>query len=71
MLAFVEELSQQWDLLDFNPICGLYTWSNNKTRPEHISDRLDRFLVQVSLIMDKKIIKTKILPKLTSNHKPI
>jgi ribonuclease HI/exonuclease III len=71
MLTFVEELQQQWDLLDFSPIRGLYTWSNNRTGTEHISARLDRFLVQGSLIMDKKIIKTKILPKLTSDHKPI
>lgn len=71
MLTFVEELQQHWDLLDFSPIRGLYTWSNNRTGTEHISARLDRFLVQGSLIMDKKIIKTKILPKLTSDHKPI
>jgi hypothetical protein len=71
MLTFVEELLQQWDLLDFSPIRGLFTWSNNRSGTEHISARLDRFLVQGSLIMDKKIIKTKILPKLTSDHKPI
>lgn len=71
MLAFVEELAQQLDLSDFKPIRGLYTWSNNRFGPEHISARLDRFLVQGSLIMDKKIIKSKILPKLASDHKPI
>jgi len=71
MLTFVEELQQQWDLLDFSPIRGIYTWSNNRTGTEHISARLDQFLVQGTLIMDKKIIKTKILPKLTSDHKPI
>ena len=71
MLAFVEELTQQWDLLDFNPVRGLYTWSNNRSGLDHISARLDRFLVQGSLMMNKKIIKTKILPKLTSDHKPI
>eukprot|EP00253_Pinus_taeda_P015907 PITA_15907 len=37
---------------------------------EHISARLDRFLVQ-SLLMNKKIITTRILPKLSSDHKPI
>jgi ribonuclease HI/exonuclease III len=71
MLTFVEELQHHWDLLDFSPIRGLYTWSNNRTGTEHISARLDRFLVQGSLIMGKKIIKNKILPKLTSDHKPI
>jgi len=46
MLAFVEELTQQWDLLDFAPVRGLYTWSNNRSGPDHIAARLDRFLVQ-------------------------
>eukprot|EP00253_Pinus_taeda_P001754 PITA_01754 len=38
---------------------------------DHIDARLDRFLVQISLMMNKKIIKSKILPKLTSDYKPI
>jgi len=71
LLPMVEELSQSWDLLDFNPVRGIYTWSNNRTGSDHISARLDRFLVQSSIMMDKKIIITKILPKLTSYHKPI
>eukprot|EP00253_Pinus_taeda_P008362 PITA_08362 len=71
MLPMVEELSQSWDLLDFNLVLGIYTWSNNRIGPDHISARLDRFLVQSSIMMNKKIIITKILPKLTSDHKPI
>lgn len=70
MVGVVEEIAQTWDLHDFNPIHGLYTWSNNRSGTEHISARLDRFLVQ-SLLMNKKIITTKILPKLSSDHKPI
>eukprot|EP00253_Pinus_taeda_P008034 PITA_08034 len=38
---------------------------------DHISAPLDRFLVQGTLMMNKKIITTKILPKLTSDHKPV
>eukprot|EP00253_Pinus_taeda_P028388 PITA_28388 len=71
MLAIVEELTQLWDLLDFNPVQGLFTWSNNRVGLDHISARLDRFLVQSSLMMSKKIINPKILPKLTSDHKPV
>lgn len=41
LLPFVEDLIQQWDLLDFSPIRGLYTWTNNRTGEEHISSRLD------------------------------
>eukprot|EP00253_Pinus_taeda_P016135 PITA_16135 len=71
MLAFVEELLHQWDLLDYTPVRGLFTWSNNRSRLDHIAAHLDRFLVQSSIMLNKKIIKTKILPKLTSDHKPI
>lgn len=71
MLDEVEELFQLWDLLELNPIRGLYTWSNNRVGTDHISARLYRFMVQSSIMMKKKIITTKILPKLASDHKPI
>eukprot|EP00253_Pinus_taeda_P009869 PITA_09869 len=71
MLPLVEDLIQQWDLLNFIPTKGLYTWFNNRVGEDHIFAHLDRFLVQGALMMNKKIITTKILPKLTSDHKPI
>eukprot|EP00253_Pinus_taeda_P005951 PITA_05951 len=71
MLATVEEIVQNWDLLDFPPVHGLYTWSNNRVGSEQISARLDRFMIQSGLLLNKKIASTKILPKLTSDHKPI
>lgn len=70
-LPFVEDLIQQWDSLDFKPKKGLYTWSNNRAGAEHISTCLGRFLIQSSFLSKKKIISTKILPKLTFDHKPI
>eukprot|EP00253_Pinus_taeda_P023887 PITA_23887 len=39
MLDEVEDLFQRWDLLDFNPIRGIYTWSNNRVGTDHISAR--------------------------------
>jgi hypothetical protein len=71
MLPFVEELVHQWDLLDFKPSKGLYTWTNNRVGVDHISARLDRFLIQSSFLQERRIISSKILPKLTSDHKPI
>jgi exonuclease III len=71
MLSKVEEIILSWDLLDFSPIQGMYTWSNNRVGSDHISSRLDRYLVQSTIMMDNKIITTKILPKLTSDQKPI
>ena len=71
LLSTVENLILQWDLVDFKPVKGEYTWTNNRTGENHISARLDRFLTSSSIMMDKIIAFTKILPKLTSDHKPI
>lgn len=70
-LPLVENLIQQWDLMDFMPKKGLYTWTNNRIEEEHISARLDRFLLQISFLSKNMIISTKILPKWNSYHKPI
>lgn len=71
MLPLVEELILDWDLLDFKLKKGLYTWTNNRARAEHIFACLDRFLAQSSLLLGKRLISLKILPKLVSDHKPI
>lgn len=42
---WVEDLIQEWDLLDIKPSKGLYTWSNKRTGPSHITARLDMFLL--------------------------
>eukprot|EP00253_Pinus_taeda_P036276 PITA_36276 len=70
-LPFVEDLIQQWDLLDFKPKKGLYTWTNNRAGEEHNSACLDKFLLQSTFLLEKKIITTRIPPKMTSDHKPI
>eukprot|EP00253_Pinus_taeda_P014494 PITA_14494 len=70
-LPLVENLIQQWDLMDFKPKKGLDTWTNNRVVEEHISAMLDRFFLQSSFLSEKMIISTKILPKWNSDHKPI
>lgn len=62
---------QQRDLLDFAPVRGKYTWTNNRIGPDHIAAPLDRFLIQSSLLLENLLISSKILPKLSSDHKPI
>lgn len=42
---WVEELIQDWDLMDVKPSKGNFTWTNKRTRPGHIAARLDRFLI--------------------------
>ena len=45
MLPLVDDLIQQWHLLDFKPKKGLYMWTNKITWEPHISTRLNRFLL--------------------------
>ena len=71
MLRTVERIISSWDLIDFKPKKGRYTWSNNRIGSANISARLDRFLLQSSFLTENKIISSSILPKLSSDHKPI
>ena len=71
MLGMVEELIQNWDLNDLKPKLGRYTWSNHRAGAANISARLDRFLINSSLIDVQSLVSTKILPKLSSDHHPI
>ena len=66
----VDSLIQANDLLDIKPKKGQFTWTNNRMGISRIFARLDRFLVQI-LLMDRTIISSNILPKITSNHHPI
>ena len=67
----VEEMIQIWDLTDLKPKLGWFTCSNHRVGAASISARLDWFLVHSTLMDDKKIIASKILPKLLSDHHPI
>eukprot|EP00253_Pinus_taeda_P018092 PITA_18092 len=68
---WVEDLMQDWDLLDINPISGNYTCSNKRISPGHIAARLDRFLLQSSFLLLGLEARVHILPCSTSDHKPI
>eukprot|EP00253_Pinus_taeda_P028879 PITA_28879 len=70
-VSTVGNLILQWDLIDFKPIKGKYPWSNNRSGENQISARLDRFLINSSLMLDNRMVFSKILPKLTSDHKPV
>ena len=71
MLKWVDNFILSWELIDFKPKRGRFTWSNNRLGAANISARLDHFLVQSSLLADKTIISSSILPKITSDHKLI
>ena len=38
---WVEDLMQEWDLIDIKPLNGKFTWSNKRIGPGHIAARLD------------------------------
>jgi len=40
----MEELIDEWDMLDVNPQRGKFTWSNMRSRSRHIDVCLDRFI---------------------------
>ena len=71
MLNWVDKFILSWVLIDYKPKRGRFTWSNNIIGATNISARLDHFLVHSSLLADKTIISSSILPKISSDHKPI
>jgi len=71
MQGSIEELIQLWELINLKPKTGCFTWSNQRVGCASIFARLDRFLVQSSLLDGNQIISSKILPKLSSDHHPI
>ena len=70
MLKRLENFIQLWDLINFMPKKGRFTWTNKRVGVTNISARLDRFLVQRSFL-EKKSFSSSIIMKLTSDHKPI
>eukprot|EP00253_Pinus_taeda_P034931 PITA_34931 len=68
---WVEDIMLGWDLEDIKPSSGKFTWSNKRIAPNHIAARLDRFLVHTSFLTCGLMASSKILPNLTSDHKPI
>lgn len=67
----MEDLIQDWDLLDLKPSQGKYTWTNKRVGLGHIVARLDRFLIQSSHLLLGLNVNMSILPNSTSDHKPI
>jgi len=68
---WVEDIMQDWDMLDIKPLKGKYTWSNKRIGPGHIAARLDRFLIQSSYLLLGLEARMLILPCSVSDHKPI
>jgi exonuclease III len=68
---WVEDIMQDWDLLDTKPSSGKYSWSNKRVGPGHIAARLDRFFIQSSFLLLGLEPRMHILASSVSDHKPI
>lgn len=68
---WVEDILQDWDMLDIKPSSGKYSWSNKRMGPGHIAARLDRFFIQSSFLLLGLEPRMNILPNSISDHKPI
>jgi len=67
----IEVIIEQQDLLDIKPKKGRYTWSNKLSADSHIAARIDRFLIHSNLLLEGKIVASRMLPNLALDHKLI
>jgi len=67
----MEEIIDEWDLIDVTPQTDKFTRTNKRQGPSHIASHLDRFLVHSHFISTNSTLKSFILPSLISYHKPI
>eukprot|EP00253_Pinus_taeda_P015369 PITA_15369 len=58
-------------LVDVYPKHGKFTWNNRTGGERMISSRLDRFLVSENLLLDGKVVESKILTSGGADHWPI
>eukprot|EP00253_Pinus_taeda_P009185 PITA_09185 len=68
---WVEDILQDWDMLDIKSSSGKYSWSNKRLGHGHIAARLDRFFIQSSFLLLGLEPRMHILPNSISDHRPI
>lgn len=67
----LEDIIQDWDLVDIKPKKGKYTWSNKRIGPGYIATRLGKFTVQIYFLISRVSLSSYIIPFSVSDHKPI
>eukprot|EP00253_Pinus_taeda_P001989 PITA_01989 len=67
----LEGIMSENELVDIIPKNRKYTWNNRRLGPGNIMERLDRVLVNISLLSSFAASHTKILSATTSDHFPI
>jgi len=66
----LENVMQLGDLVDIIPKNRKFTWSNRRLGKSNIMERLDRILVNVSLLSTFTTVYASILPFVASDHYP-
>jgi hypothetical protein len=59
------------NLIDVGTYNGLFTWSNRHSGAQHVSNRLDRFLISESIMMDGLSWNSTVIDTPRSDHWPI
>ena len=67
----VEDVMRDWDLEDIKPKRVIFTCTNRRIGPGHIAARLEKFLVQQSIVVLGFISDSSILPFSMLDHKSI
>eukprot|EP00253_Pinus_taeda_P008137 PITA_08137 len=67
----LEGIMSEHELVDIIPKNRKYTWKNRRMGPGNIMERLDRILVNISLLSSFAACHTKILSSTASDHFPI
>lgn len=64
----MENIMQTGDLINITPKNRKYTWSNHRLGSSNIMERLDWFLVNISLLSTFSVVNSSILPFAASDH---
>jgi hypothetical protein len=59
------------NLIDVGTDNGPFTWSNRCSRAQHVSSRVDRFLISEAIILDGLSWNAMVIDILISDHWPI
>eukprot|EP00253_Pinus_taeda_P010548 PITA_10548 len=67
----LETIIQTFNLIDTPLSNGKFTWSNKRTGPQNIKERLDRFLIHERLASNFQAIKSHTVHGTASDHKAV
>eukprot|EP00253_Pinus_taeda_P010539 PITA_10539 len=69
--SHLEGIMLEHEMVDIIPKNRKYTWNNRRLGPGNIMERLDRILVNITLLSSFAACHTKILSSIASDHFPI